>query len=287
MPDLVDRIYCVDDFCPQKSGEYIQKSHAGDPRVHVLFNKQNLGVGGAVKAGYRQALEDGMDICVKVDGDGQMDPDLIPLFVEALKEEDYDYAKGNRFYNPQLLEQMPRVRLFGNAALSFLTKMSAGYWHVMDPTNGFTAIRARALCEIPLDKVENRYFFESDMLFRLNLIKARVKDIPMKAVYADEESNLRISKIVLPFARLHLNRTCKRFFYNYFLRDFNIGSLALLQGVVLLTFGTIFGGYQWWTHWATGQLTPTGTIMIAAVSVLIGVQSLFFFLNYDVLSTPK
>src|SRR5690606_29907223 len=122
------------------------------------------GVGGAIMTAYRQALEDGMDIVVKIDGDGQMNPELLPLFVKPIVDGRADYTKGNRFFRLESLQDMPRIRLIGNSALSFLTKLSCGYWNIMDPTNGYTAIHTSVLRELPLDKIEKRYFFETDML---------------------------------------------------------------------------------------------------------------------------
>lgn len=161
---IVSRIYVVDDKCPQGTGKFVAEQ-CRDPRVAVLFHDVNQGVGGAMITGYRRALADGAEVVVKLDGDGQMDPDLIPTFVSPIERGVADYTKGNRFYAIENLEGMPFVRIFGNTSLSFVNKLSSGYWNVMDPTNGYTAIHASALSALPLSKIEKRYFFESDMLF--------------------------------------------------------------------------------------------------------------------------
>ena len=210
MPPQVQRIYVVDDKCPQQSGEFVRQ-HCTDPRVRVIFHDENRGVGGAVVSGYRAALEEGMDIVVKVDGDGQMDPALIPQFTRPIERGRADYTKGNRFYRPESLKGMPPVRLFGNAALSFINKLSTGYWSIMDPTNGYTAIHTAVLREMPLHKLEKRYFFETDMLYHLNTMRAVVRDVPMDAVYADEESSLKVSKVLPEFMVKHVNRFFKRY----------------------------------------------------------------------------
>lgn len=179
------RIYVIDDRCPDESGAFV-RDNCSDPRVKVLVNEVNLGVGGAVMAGYKAAIEEGMDIIVKVDGDGQMNPRLIPEFVAPILVGEADYTKGNRFFNLEEIANMPPVRLFGNAVLSFLTKISTGYWDLFDPTNGFTAIHRDVAARLPMAKISRRYFFETDILFRLNTLRAVVVDIPMSAVYADE-----------------------------------------------------------------------------------------------------
>jgi len=160
----VESIYAVDDACPEGSGGFIEKNNT-DPRVRVLYHVENQGVGGAVITAYKAALIDGIDVVVKIDGDGQMNPALVPNFVRAIVRGKADYTKGNRFYRPESLRSMPWLRLFGNAGLSFVNKMSTGYWPIMDPTNGYTAIHTAVLRELPLDKLARGYFFESDMLY--------------------------------------------------------------------------------------------------------------------------
>ena len=139
--DEVDRIYVVDDSCPDKSGDFVE-ANATDDRVSVLRNASRLGVGGATLSGYRRALEDGCEVIVKLDGDGQMNPGSIPRLIDPVLSGTADYAKGNRFFRLEDLRGMPWVRLVGNGILSFLTKLSTGYWDLFDPTNGFTAIHA-------------------------------------------------------------------------------------------------------------------------------------------------
>ncbi|ENB3324993.1 glycosyltransferase family 2 protein, partial [Escherichia coli] len=202
IPICVEKIYVVDDCCPDGSGDYVLSENT-DKRVVVLKNDENLGVGGAVMHGYKKAIEDNMDIVIKLDGDGQMDPNLIPKFIEPILLGEADYTKGNRFFNLDNISQMPKIRLFGNAVLSLMTKFSSGYWNLFDPTNGYTAIHTDVINSLPLEKISKRYFFESDILFRLNTLRAVVVDIPMDAKYEDEVSNLKISKIIGDFLFKH------------------------------------------------------------------------------------
>lgn len=286
IPDTVSYIFCVDDKCDQHSGKYIEE-HSKDPRVTIIFNEQNLGVGGAVKAGYRAALETDANVFVKIDGDGQMRPALLPQFVRPVIDGLCDYTKGNRFFQPRTVAAMPNERLFGNAVLSFMTKISSGYWNIFDPTNGYTAIHRTSLSLLPLEKISNRYFFESDMLFRLNIIRAKVVDIPMTPVYDDEQSSLRIRSIILPFLKGHSKNLIKRVFYKYFLHDFSIASIELILGLVLMGFGTGFGLFEWWSSLLTGQTATAGTVMLAALPIIVGMQLLLSFLNYDISNLPK
>ena len=281
----VSRIYVVDDACPQESGKYVIKT-VTDPRVRVLFNPVNQGVGGAVMRGYQEAIDEGFDIIVKIDGDGQMNPRLLPLFVEPILRGDADYTKGNRFFDLEEIHQMPLIRIFGNSCLSFFTKISSGYWGVFDPTNGYTAINTRVASHLPFRKISTRYFFETDILFRLNTLRAVVKDIPMDASYGDEKSNLKITKILPEFLAKHIINTGKRIFYNYYLRDMSLASIELPVGVLLSLFGIFYGAEHWMNALQTGVPATAGTVMFAALPLIIGIQLLLSFLGFDIASTP-
>lgn len=281
-----EKIYAVDDFCPDGSGAWIEQ-HCRDPRVTVLHNTENLGVGGAVMTGYLAALADAMDIIVKVDGDNQMDPALIPDFIAPIVAGEADYTKGNRFFDLEEIRTMPKLRLFGNALLSFMTKLSAGYWDLFDPTNGYTAIHRDVLRRLPFHKISKRYFFETDMLFRLNTLRAVVVDIPMSARYGDEQSNLKISKIVGEFLWKHCRNFSKRIFYNYYLRDMSLASIELPLGILMMLFGLLFGGYNWIDSIRSGVPAPLGTVMLASITLLVGLQFVLAFIAYDISSTPR
>ena len=282
----VSMIFVVDDACPDKSGDFVE-NNSKDERVTVLRHKENQGVGGAVVTGYKAALEADIDIVVKVDGDGQMDPALIPNLIVPLLSGEADYAKGNRFDSLEDLYEMPRVRILGNAVLSLWSKQSTGYWRITDPTNGFTAIHRKALENIHLDKLRKTYFFESDMLFRLSIINAVVTDVPMKARYGEEKSHLKIRKVLIEFPIRHTINLLKRIFYRYYLREWSIASIELPVGFALLVFGAWFGIASFIEASGAGRATTAGQVTVAAIGIILGVQLLLSFLAFDVSSEPK
>lgn len=286
IPDLVSMIHVVDDACPEHTGVHVQ-ANCSDPRVHVHFNDRNLGVGGAVMRGYREAMACGADVMVKVDGDGQMDPMLIPSFVGPIVRRTADYTKGNRFFDLSNIHQMPALRIFGNAVLSFMAKLSTGYWDLFDPTNGYTAIHASVARRLPADKISQRYFFESDILFRLNTLRAVVIDIPMDARYREEISNLRISRIIGDFLFKHVRNFVKRIFYNFFLRDLSIASFELIVGIAMVSGGAAYGTLKWIQSAHGGYETAAGSVMLAALPLIIGLQFILAFLSYDIASVPR
>lgn len=280
------RIYVIDDKCPDETGRYVEVNCL-DPRVLVLRHEINQGVGGAVMTGYWAAIRDDAQVIVKVDGDGQMDASLIPNFIKPILAGEADYTKGNRFFNLEQIRAMPGVRLFGNAMLSFMTKFSSGYWDLFDPTNGYTAIHADVARHLPFNKISRRYFFETDMLFRLNTLRAVVVDVPMDANYGDEISNMKISRIIGEFILKHARNFLKRIFYNYYLRDVSLASIELPLGILLIIFGLSFGGWNWWLASLGGITTPAGTVMLSALPVLMGLQLVLAFLAYDIASVPR
>jgi dolichol-phosphate mannosyltransferase len=276
----VTQIIVVDDLCPEKSGYKVVKE-VKDKRVKVLFNENNLGVGGSMIRGYTEAMKSNPEYVVKLDGDGQMDPKLVPLFISELENSGGDYAKGNRFANPENLKSMPKIRIFGNLILSFLAKFSTGYWNIFDPNNGFTVIKGKTLAQLPLHKISQRYFFESDMLFRLNLLGAEVVDVPMTAVYGTEKSNLNLAKTLFEFPVKHLKNFLKRITYNYFLRDFNLASIELVLGINFLVFGTITGAINYSHAVRAKSSMSVGILILVSILIISGLQLILSFFSFD------
>jgi dolichol-phosphate mannosyltransferase len=285
MPAWIEGVVCVDDACPEGSGDFIEQ-HIADPRVRVIRLTRNHGVGGATLAGYAEADRLGGRILVKVDGDDQMDLSYLSQLIAPILLGEADYAKGNRFTSISHLQAMPGVRVFGNAALSFAAKVSTGYWNVFDPTNGFTAIEASVARRVMEKRVSQRFFFETDLLYHLGTLRAVVRDVPMPARYGEEVSNIRIGAIVGPFALKHLTNFLQRILGQYFVRDFNVATLELLAGAALFLFGLIYG-LHWLMVREPDQAASAGVVMAAALPVIVGVQLLLQAMNFDVLNVPN
>jgi dolichol-phosphate mannosyltransferase len=215
IPREVSYILVVDDGSTRQKVEEIT-SNVADPRLQILKHETNCGIGAAMKTGYRKAVTLESHVIVKIDADGQMDPSMIPNFINPILENRYDYTKGNRFVSRASLKGMPKHRLLGNLVLTGLSRISSGYWRVSDPTNGFTAISGDILKKLPIDNLEQRYFFESDLLYQLKLLDGRVQDIPMKSSYGDEKSQLSAIKSIFEFSYKHLRNLIKRIYKSFF-----------------------------------------------------------------------
>ena len=238
-------------------------------------------------SGFHKALELGAQIVIKLDGDGQMDPSHIPALITPLIQGKADYVKGNRFRDFQSLQQMPFVRRLGNLGLSFLTKAATGYWNIFDPTNGFFAIRAEILAQLPFNKIDHRYYFETSMLANLYLLGAMVMDIPIPARYGNETSHLSIRRTLFEFPLKLLVTFLRRIILRYYIYDFSMMSLYLMIGVPLLLFGGIFGSIKWVEYASKNIPAPTGTVMLPTLSVILGIQLLLSAIEIDMNSAPR
>jgi glycosyltransferase involved in cell wall biosynthesis len=285
IPDWVDRIIIVDDA--SLDGTLREARSVVSDRVIVLHHDVNQGVGGATLTGFRRALDEGVKIAVKMDGDGQMDPAHLPVLLDAVTIQGYDYAKGNRFLHSSELSAMPRHRLFGNFVLTFLTKLTSGYWNVFDPQNGYVAIRREPLAQLDFSRIAKRYFFENDILIHLNILGFRVKDVAIPAVYGDERSSMKISRIMGSFPVYLFRRYWYRIYQKYVLRDFSPVALFLFLGLPFFFWGVGFGFYTWWRSWAFGEIATTGTVMLSVLPFLVGFELILQAVILDIQSTPK
>ena len=287
LPAYIEHIIVVDDASPDSSANLVTTAAQQDSRIVLVRHEKNQGVGGAMVSGFRKALELGAKIIVKLDGDGQMDPAHIPTLVTPLVLGKADYAKGNRFRDFVSLRNMPIVRRVGNLGLSFLTKAATGYWNIFDPTNGFFAIRAEVLTQLPLEGIDKRYFFETSLLANLYLINAFVVDVPIPARYGNETSHLSIRRSLFEFPLKLFSTLVRRILLKYYIYDFSIISLYIVTSIPLLLFGFIFGAIKWIDYASRNIPAPTGTVMLPTLCVILGIQIMLSAIEIDMKSTPS
>jgi dolichol-phosphate mannosyltransferase len=283
IPDWVDGIVVVDDASTDDTLRVAEG--LTDARVRVVHHETNLGVGGAMVTGFRAALDGGYDVAIKMDADDQMDVAELPTLVRPIELGMAEYVKGNRFRRSGRPPAMPRSRWFGNVVLSFLTKVASGYWHVFDPQCGFIAITAPTLRRLKLDGIARDYFFENDMLIRLNVIDARVVDVDTSTLYGDETSYVSVGRASRSFPPRLARGFAWRFVKRHMVNDFGIIAMLVLIGGMSLVFGVAFGAYHWLESIRTGIAATTGTVMIAVVPLILGVQLLLQALTLEVQSS--
>ncbi|MDK1118962.1 MAG: glycosyltransferase family 2 protein [Anaerolineae bacterium] len=287
IPEYLRHIIVVDDASPDHTSALVNNLAGRDKRIILVKHEWNQGVGGAMLTGFKKALELDAQVIIKLDGDFQMDSAHIPALVSPLLDGKADYAKGNRFRDFESLRKMPLIRRIGNLGLSFLTKAATGYWNCFDPTNGFFAIRAELLAQLPLDRIDRGYFFETSMLANLYLLDAFVLDVPIPARYSGERSSMSIWRVMVEFPIKLLATFLRRVLLRYFLFDFSMVSVYLLIGIPLILFGLIFGTVNWLQYIELGVPAPTGTVILPTLSLILGLQLMLSAIELDMNAAPK
>ncbi len=285
IPGFVHSVIVVEDASPDDTAEKV--CAIDDPRITLIRHPVNQGVGGAMASGFAEAIRQKLDIVVKMDGDDQMDPKCIKQLIDPLVEGKADMAKGNRYHDLNALRQMPKRRILGNAGLTFLVKLASGYWSMFDPTNGYFAIRTDILRRLDLDALPKRYFFESGFLIQLGIIGAAVQDIPIPARYGDEISSLSIWKTLVEFPPRLCWGLFRRLVWRYFVYDFSAVSVFLFLGFPGLLWG-IWGGFTALERMRiTGEPASAGTVMLAAMPIILGFQMILQAIVVDIGNVPR
>ncbi len=287
IPEYIHKIVVVLDAPTDDSAQVVGQAAGQDGRISVVSHENNKGVGGAMVSGFARALELGSNIIVKMDGDAQMDPGQLPGLLMPLLTGQADVTKGNRFYDFVALRQMPLIRLVGNLSLSFVVKAVVGYWKCFDPTNGFIAIRGEVLRKLNFSRLDPGYFFEISLLSQLYLANAYLLDIPMPAIYGSEVSNLRVRRVLLEYPLKIIATGIHRITFKYFLYDFSLISIYILFGTILGLFGLIFGITNWVHYDSIDVGAPTGTIMVAMLTVIMAFQLLLQAITMDYNASPS
>ena len=283
IPSWIDEIVLVNDASSDGTAAIIEELKEKAPdRIRSVTHPVNQGVGGAVMTGMKAVLQRGIsDIVVKIDGDGQMDPDFLEPLLRPLVDNCADFTKGNRFRDFKALKKMPFIRRIGNMGLSLLIKSASGYWNLFDPSNGFFAVKKENIQALDFERLDRRFFFESSLIIELYYTGAVVKDIPIPACYNEEKSNLSELKCLISFPGKLLRALFRRIAIRYFIMDFSIVSLYILLGVPLFLFGFIFGLAKWIYYASLSVPAPTGTILIATLCIVLGFQLILGFIQYD------
>jgi glycosyltransferase involved in cell wall biosynthesis len=279
VPELVDRIYVVDDASADATAE--RALAAGDPRVELIKHERNQGVGAAIVTGYRRALEEAIDVTCVMAADSQMDPSELRGLVEPVARGEVEYAKANRLVSGEAWTVIPRTRYLGNAVLSLLTKIASGYWHVADSQAGYTALSLDALRRLDLDRLYPGYGFPNDVLVHLNVQNARVRDVPSRPIYdVGERSGIRLRSVVPRIAWLLFKAFWWRMGQKYVIRDFHPLVFFYAFGVLMTLVGFVLGVIEVVLR-ILGNQIPAATIVLVALLLIAGLQLTLFAMWFD------
>lgn len=283
MPDFVDGIYIVDDVSKDNTVQVITDHIAQHnlQHVHLIRHEVNKGAGGSIATGYRSAEQAGCDVIAVMDGDAQMDPTELHRVIEPVVRGECDYVKGNRLHTEEAWRQIPRVRLLGNAALSLMTKIASGYWHILDSQTGYTAISAEAVRTVPWDKLWRRYGYPNHILILLNIYNFRVRNVPVSPVYnIGEKSGIRIWRVIPSISWLLIRGFFDRLVQKYIFRDTHPLVLFYFIGIFTFTTGVLYSLWLFFFRVIPARIDPVAAI-IAVFLILFGLNFIMFALWFD------
>lgn len=281
IPKYVDKIIVIDDKSKDTTKKVVKELKNKYKRIILIEHKINQGVGGSIASGYKWCRNNKIDVVAVMAGDGQMLPKDLSKILDPVVEDLVDYSKANRLLSDQAHEKIPRIRYLGNSVLSFFTKMASGYWHIMDSQTGYTAINSKMLKLIDWDKMYKRYGQPNDLLVRLNVYNARVKDIPLDPVYnVGEKSGIKIQKVFVTIPKMLIKMFFWRMKEKYIFRDFHplvlfyfAGFINIFLSILLL----IRFIYMWIL---TGEMFKMNFMAFMLCS-LMGVQFVLFAMWFD------
>jgi glycosyltransferase involved in cell wall biosynthesis len=287
IPSFIDLIVVVDDKSKDKTSDEIIACKKKDKRIHFIASKKNQGLGKTVIKAHTYASEKSADIVVVMAGDNQMNPKYLPLLLDAIIDDNYDYVKGNRFFHRQDLKTMPKYRILGNIFLTFVSKFCTGYWSISDPINGYTALRITTLKKIDMSKIASRYGFEPSLLIELSLINAKVKDVFIPAKYGTEKSKVNLLLDPFKVLRIFAKGYIRRMVFKYMLYDFHPIALFYGMGFAFIFIGLVFGIFIAFNSVALHRVASPATAILFAVPFLLGVQFILQAIVLDIQNEPQ
>ena len=261
MPDYVDTMIIIDDASKDRTVEIVRGYQQSTDRIVLIPHEKNQGVGGAIASGYKWARDHDFDMAAVMAGDGQMDPADLPTLLDPIAENTADYSKGNRLFTGEAYQKIPKIRYFGNAFLSLLTKIASGYWHIADFQSGYTVINKRALHLIDWDHMYKRFGQPNDLLVRLNVFNCRVADIPIEPVYnVGEKSKINIFKVIFTISWLLFKMFLWRMKEKYIIRDFHPLIFFYTLGFLFKFITIVLFIRLFWYWYVFGSIPPINAL---------------------------
>ena len=282
LPAFVDDIIVTNDGSTDGTLAVLERMAAVDSRITIVDNQPNLGLGASLRNAYRRVLSTDAELVCLLPGDAQHPPEAIPGMFDVLLDEHLDYVKPNRFTDMDALKQMPRHRRAGNIVITILTKFATGYYSIFDSQNGSGVFRRSTLERLPLDIIGNGYDYENTLLVALSIIGAKVKDYPVKAIYGEEESTIRLVPTALRALRVSFTGFWTRIWYKYILYNFHPIALFLVSGLALFLVGFAFCIYMLVERLAFGVSPSTGTVMLGVLPLILNFQLVLTAIQMDV-----
>ncbi len=280
MPEFVDRIFVINDASRDRTLDILRQMAEDDPRIQIIDHAMNQGLGQSLIDGYVASRESDIGITAVMAGDNQMHPGDLPALLDVIIEGGFDYVKGNRLLHRDV-GSMPRHRFLGNAVLTMLTKFATGYYSLMDPQCGYTAINNTALRAIPIEQMTKGYGYNADILNMLNIQRFRVTDVEVRPIYDREKSKIKLWKYVPVTSLLLIRLFFRRLWRRYVVLDFH--PLVLFYGLAFFTTLFIILPFtaRFFFLYVTQAEFPKNTLNLIIYTVLFTFQSVLFAIWMD------
>ncbi|WP_026670838.1 glycosyltransferase [Butyrivibrio sp. AE3006] len=166
----------IDDFSKDDTEKIIREKAEQNDKIKLIYYKESRGVISCYLEGYRQALEDGADRIIEMDGGLSHDPKQLPMFIEKL-DEGYDCVWGSRFMKGGGVSDLPLYRRILSGGGTFLSNLVLGT-KLKDMTSGYEAFQRKVLENINLDQIMSTgHMYQTEMRFycrNLNTIEVPI-----------------------------------------------------------------------------------------------------------------
>lgn len=282
IPEFVDTIVAVNDASNDKSLEILNKLAKKNKRLAVLDNSVNQGLGKSMLNAFEYLKDTDIDAMGIMAGDAQMDPQYLPKLLDTLIDDNVDVVKANRFSQFHSVESMPRYRRFGNIFVSILTKFATGYYKLFDSLNGYVIYRKDIIDRIPKNIIGHRYEYENTMLVALSIVGAKIRDVPIPAVYGEEKSTINLFGSMVSTFRVLNKGFWQRIYYKYVLYSFHPIALFLFSGLLATLVGILWAIFVLYEKLANNISPSTGTVMLVVLPLILGFQLLLTAIIMDV-----
>lgn len=287
LPEFIDYAVVVNDGSKDNTLDVLKKLSKKNNKLIVINNDGNQGVGATVVNGLRRALETSANFIGVMAADAQCDPNYISHMLDQLIDGNYDYVKANRFVHRDELSQMPFHRRIGNIFITILTKFATGYYSIFDSQNGYGMFKRETLEQLSFNLIGKRYDYENTLLIALSIINARIKDVPVPAIYGDEVSSIKFLPTATRALKVLWVGMWKRIYYRYIVFGLHPIALFLFSSIILGVLGWLYGFYLIFERVVYGVSPSSGTVMLAVLPIILGFQLLLSAITMDMNNEGK
>jgi len=241
IPDYVDEVVVVDDGSTDKTAKIAREKGAV-----VVGHSRNRGVGTAFQTGVKKALELNAGVTVNMDADGQFDPGDIEKLIEPIIRGEADFVTASRFVDTSITPKMPKIRHWGNIAMSGLVSFLVGQ-KFYDVSCGFRAYSREALLRLNL---LGRFTYTQETFLDLAFKDLVLKEVPVVVRGVREHGQSKVVKSLPRYIYRTINIILRAF------RDYKPWKFFGFLSTVLFSIGLVLELFMLVYYIWTGRFSP-------------------------------